>query len=184
MGSAVLAGESPGETDSGVRVLSLFRTHAGAQKASNLLAALSVVFLLIFAALLRQRLLDRGAEWLSSVAFGGAVILAVGGAARAGIGWALATGHDHIEPAAAQALNVVFESHYPAITGIAVLMFAAWLSIVRSRALPLWLGWAALPIGLLAVAPPSLVPLIGAGVWIAVAGILMARREDPASVPV
>lgn len=122
--------------------------------------------------------MQKGAGALASAVFGGAVILAVGGAARAGIGWALATGHNNLEPGAAQALNVVFASHYPAIIGIAVFMFAAWLSNMRTGALPAWLGWAALPIALLAVAPPSLVPLIGAGVWIAVAGIVMTMRGD------
>lgn len=50
MASAVIAGETPGGMDSGARVHSLFKAHEGAEKVSNLLAALSVVFLVFFAA--------------------------------------------------------------------------------------------------------------------------------------
>jgi hypothetical protein len=108
-------------------------------------------------------------------------VIAAGGAARAGIGWALADGHDSLGPSTAQALNVLFASHYPAIVGMAVFMFAAWGSILRTGALPLCLGWVALPIALAAVAPPSLVPLIATGLWIAAASVVMYRRAGPAT---
>ena len=178
--SAATAGETPADHASGQTVLSLFAAHAGAEKLSNLLAGAGVVFLVFFASWLRGYLRDRGAAALASAAYAGALILAVGGAARAGIGWALATGHDQLDPSAAQALNAVFVSHHPAIVGIAIFMFAVWGSTLRTGALPAWLGWAALPIALLAVAPPSLVPLIATGMWMTVAGIVMFLREGRA----
>ncbi len=175
--SAISGGETPSDYASGRAVLSDFTAHASAQKLSNLLAALGVVFLVFFASRLRAWLRAGGADALASAVFGGAVVIAVGGAARAGIGWALASGHDSLQPSAAQALNVLFASHYPAIVGMAVFMFAAWGSILRTGALPPWLGWAALPIALAAVAPPSLIPLIATGVWIAAASVVMYRRD-------
>ena len=175
--SAVLAQETPSEHASGATVLSFFEAHADATKASTLVAGLAIVFLLFFASWLRDYLRGRGAGPLASAVFGGAVVLAVGGAARAGIGWALASGHDKLDPTAAQAVYVVFTSHHPAVVGIAVFMLAAWASILRTGALPTWLGWAALPIALIAIAPPSLVPLIATGVWIAVAGIVLFVRD-------
>ncbi|MGI8496618.1 MAG: hypothetical protein ACR2OG_03415, partial [Gemmatimonadaceae bacterium] len=163
--SSISGGKTPGDYASGRAVLSDFTAHATAQKLSNLLAALSVVFLVLFASRLRAWLQAGGADALASAVFGGAVVLAAGGAARAGIGWALAAGHGSLEPSTAQALNVLFASHYPAIVGIAIFMFAAWGSILRTGALPPWLGWVALPIALAAVAPPSLFPLIATGLW-------------------
>jgi hypothetical protein len=177
--SGISGGETPGDYASGRAVLSAFTAHATAQKLSNLLAALGVVFLVLFASRLRSRLRAGGADALASAVFAGAVVLAVGGAARAGIGWALASGHDSLQPGTAQALNVLFASHYPAIVGIAVFMFAAWGSILRTGALPLWLGWVALPIALAAVAPPSLFPLIATGLWMAAASVVMYQRERP-----
>ncbi len=178
--SSISGGETPGDYASGATVLSDFTAHATAQKLSNLLASLSVVFLVLFASRLRAWLQAGGADALASVVFGGAVVIAVGGAARAGIGWALASGHDSLQPNAAQALNVLFASHYPAIVGMAVFMFAAWGSILRTGALPPWLGWVALPIALAAVAPPSLFPLIATGLWIATASVVMYRRDGQA----
>ncbi|MCW2757865.1 MAG: hypothetical protein JWO46_1611 [Nocardioidaceae bacterium] len=174
MGAAIAAGPTPGAYDSGAKVLRIFAAHEGAERVSNLLDALGVVFLVFFAGILRAHLRQAGA--LATVAFGGLVVLATGGAARAGVGWALASGHDHLDPSTAQTLNVIFYGHYPAIVGIAIFMFAAWLAVLRTRALPLWLGWLALPIGLAAIAPPTLAPLIASGLWIAVAGVVVTVR--------
>jgi hypothetical protein len=178
--SSISGGKTPSDYASGSTVISDFTAHASAQKLSNLLAALAVVFLVLFAGRLRAWLRVGAADALASAVFGGAVVVAVGGAARAGIGWALASGHDSLQPGTAQALNVLFASHYPAIVGIAVFMFAAWASILRTGALPLWLGWAALPIAFAAVAPPSLFPLIATGLWMAAASVVMYRREGQA----
>jgi len=176
MASAVSAGQAPEAGDSGARVLQLFGAHPGVEKVSNLLAALGVVFLVFFAAWFAAELWRRGALSLAPVVLGGAVILATGGAARAGIGWALASGHATISPSAAQALNELFFSHYPAIVGIATFMFASGLAILQTRVAPVWLGWLALLIGLVAIAPPTLVPLIASGVWISIVGVLMTVR--------
>jgi hypothetical protein len=176
--SSISAGETPGDYASGQAVLSHFTAQASAQKLSSLIEALGVVFLVLFASRLRAWLRAGGADALASAVFGGAVVIAVGGAARAGIGWALASGHDSLQPSTAQALNVLYASHYPAIVGMAIFMFAAWGSILRTGALPAWLGWAALLIALAAVAPPSLIPLIATGVWIAAASVVMFRRDS------
>ena len=181
--SAVSGGETPSDYASGATVLSVFEAHADARKVSHLIGALAVVFLLFFASWLRDYLRGRGAGPLASALFGGAVVIAVGGAARAGIGWALASGHDKLDPAAAQALHVMFATHYPAVVGFAVFMFAAWASILRTGALPAWLGWAALPIALIAIAPPTLVPLIASSVWMAVAGIVLFVRDVRLDTP-
>jgi hypothetical protein len=176
MASAVSGGRTPEAGDSGARVLQLFAAHPGAVKVSSLLASSGVVFLVLFAAWFAAELRRRGALSTASAVLGGAVILAPGGAARAGIGWALASGHATFSPAAAQALNELFYSHYPAIIGIAVLMFASWLAILQTNVVPAWLGWLALVIGLVAIAPPTLAPLIACGAWISVVGVLMTVR--------
>jgi len=181
--SAVSGGETPGEYASGATVLSFFEDHADAQKVSHLIEALEVVFLLFFASWLRDYLRGRGAGPLASALFGGAVVIAVGGAARAGIGWALASGHDKLDPTAAETLNVLYSTHYPAVVGFAAFMFAAWASILRTGALPTWLGWVALPIALVAIAPPTLVPLIASSVWMAVVGIVLFVRDVRLDTP-
>ncbi len=179
--SAISSGETPGDYASGREVLSNFAAHESARKLSSLLEALAVVFLVLFAGRLRAWLQAGGADALASAVFGGAVVITVGGAARAGIGWALASGHDSFEPSTAQALHVLFATHYPAVVGMAIFMFAAWGAILRTGALPRWLGWAALPIALAAVAPPTLIPLIATGVWIAVASVVMYLRDREAT---
>lgn len=178
--SSIIRQGPPSDYASGATVISFFKAHQGAEKVSSLLEGLAVVFLLLFASWLRTHLRGRGAGALASAAFGGAVVVAVGGATRGGIGWALASGHDKLDPGAAQTLNVLFASHYPAVVGIAVFMLATGAAILRTAALPRSLGWAALPIGLIAIAPPTLIPLIAMGVWILVASVLVYVRGSQA----
>lgn len=181
MVAAVAVGKTPAEYASGASVISDFAADAGAVKVASLLEALGVVSLVLFASRLRSWLQAAGADALASAAFGGAIILAVGGAARAGIGWALASADGRLAPDSAQTLYVLFTTHYPAIVGIAVFMFAAAGAILRTGALPMWLGWIALPIGIAAVAPPSVFPLIAAGLWSAAAGVVMYLGDGQAA---
>lgn len=174
--AAITSGSPPDDFSSGATVISFYQAHQGAQKISNLLAALSVVFVMCFASYLRGYLRRRGVDALASAVFGGLTILAVGGAARAGIGWELATGHAKLDPSAAQTLYALYSTHYPAVVGIAVFMFAVFIAVLRTSALPAWLGWLALPIGFIAIAPPTLIPLIGSGVWILVTSIVLYAR--------
>ena len=88
--------------------------------------------------------------------------------------------HDELAaPAAEQALNVLQDDLFPVnFVGLAAFMFGNGLAIVKSKALPQWLGWVAIVIGVLSVAAPiawfSLFSLLG---WTLVASILVYLRQ-------
>jgi hypothetical protein len=52
---------------------------------------------------------------------------------------------------------------------------------VQTGLLPKWLGWAAVVIGVVAITPIGFFSFLGVGLWLLVAGILLALRAEPAA---
>ena len=74
--------------------------------------------------------------------------MATGIAIDSTIAFALAEAADDIEPAAAQALQALWDNDFlPIALGSTVMLLATGLSIVRHGALPKWLGWIAIVLG-------------------------------------
>ena len=173
-----VSGNSPGSDESGAKVISFYRDHQNAQRASAILGALAVVFFLFFAGALREHL--RGSDRASGLAttgFGGAVLIAVGGASFSGFSFALADVPDKLSPAAAQALNLLSNDFFfPFVTGVAVFAIASGLAITRYALLPRWLGWVALLIGVVAVTPIGFFSFFALMAWVLVVSILVFVR--------
>jgi hypothetical protein len=146
---------------------------------------LGVAFFLFFAASLRTHLRRReGAEGLAALGFGGGVLLAVGGAAFSALGFALADARNTLDPAAAQALNVLSNDFFfPLAVGTCVFMIGNGLAIARTRAMPKWLGWVAVPIGIAALTPAGFVVFLVVLGWSLIVSVLVYLRPDqsPAS---
>jgi hypothetical protein len=179
------SGSTPGVHSTGAHVISFYKAHHGEQIAGNVLGAVGVAFFLFFAATLRARLRRReGGEALAALAFGGAVLLAVGGAAFSALGFALADARNTLDPSAAQALNVLINDFFfPLAVGTCVFMIGNWLAIVRTGALPKWLGWVALPIGIAALTPAGFIVFLVLLAWSLIVSVLLYLQPDqsPAS---
>ena len=101
---------------------------------------------------------------LSLVAFVGAVIVATGIAIDSTIAFALAEAADDIEPVAVQSLEALWDNDFfPIALGTTVMLSATGLSIVRHGALPKWLGWIAIVLGVVSVTPVGFVAFLGHG---------------------
>ena len=152
----------------------------------TLLIAWGLVAWLFFAGTVRRvlRAAEGDGHTLSLVAFGGAVILAIGGAIDGSITFALAENADDIEPAGVQALAALWENDFmPFILGIGTFMLATGLSIVRHGALPKWLGWAAIVLGVVAVTPIGFVAFLAGGVWVIAASVILTLRARAEGAP-
>jgi hypothetical protein len=80
-------------------------------------------------------------------------------------------------PAAAQALNLLaLYLVLPLSAGGLVFGLAAGTVIARSAALPRWLGWAAILIGISLATPALIVGIAALALWTAAVAILMWRR--------
>ncbi|MDX6669370.1 MAG: hypothetical protein QOK04_2750 [Solirubrobacteraceae bacterium] len=176
--SFVLSNNSPDPKSSGRRVIHFYEAHQSSQRASDLLLALAVVFLLFFAGSLRGYLRRTpAAEPLSAVVLAAGVLLAAGLALFAGMDFALADVPSHLDPAAAQAMNVLNSDLFiPTSTGGCAFGIASGLAILRGARLPKWLGWVAILIGIITVTPAAIVGLLGFIVWTVVVSLLIWRR--------
>jgi hypothetical protein len=175
----VIGGETPDFDASGREVIDFYADNEGSQFASAILVTYGSLFLIFFVGALRSvlRRSEPGTGGLSAVAFGGGLLMALGLLVFAGLGFTLADAHDDLEPAAAQTLNALNGDFFqPLAVGTAALMLGAGLAILRGGALPRWLGWAAIVIGVLAVTPIGFFAFLASGIWIVVASVLMLRN--------
>jgi hypothetical protein len=174
-------GNSPNDHAGAAKVVSFYRDHQKGNNFAALLVAIGAVLLVLFAAQLREVLHggQSGAGVLSLAAFGGALLASAGLLFAAVVHFALVDAAHYRLASTAQALNTLDSyAFFAAFGGFAVLFLAAGITTVRRPALPRWLGWAAIVIGLLSLAGPIgfLGALLGL-IWILVVAILIFRKD-------
>jgi hypothetical protein len=181
----VISGETPDSNDSPQKVLSFYQDNDTEQIWASAVLAWSTVFLLFFVGILRSLLhaAEGGIARLSAVAFGGGIVLAIGILSFAGFTFGLAdAADDGLTPQAAQALNVLnTDFFFPVAAGLGTLMIATGIVSIRSRALPAWLGWAALVIGIVAVTPLGFFAFLVFGIWTLVTSVILWRAPTTAT---
>ncbi len=184
---AMISGNTPDADASPQKVVSFFESHRGSQHASLFLIAYSIVFGLFFAAALRSYLRSRLAEGsLVGLGVSGMTVLAASAATLAGINFAATDVPGKISPTAEQALNVLQNDvFFGLLIGAGVFLIGYGLAIVRSVALPRWLGWAAVLFGIVAVTPIGWITLVFAlPIWSLIVSVLMLMRQEvPAAAP-
>ena len=175
--SFAVSGETPGADDSVQEVVSFYSENESKVMISAILSGLSAVFFLFFVGSLGSVL--QAAEGpiagLSAVARAGGVVAAVGILIFAGLMFTLGDAADSLEPAAVQTLNALnVDFFFPLAGGMATFLFASGLVAVRSRALPQWLGWAALVIAVAGLTPVGFFAFLASIAWVLAASIVLA----------
>jgi len=174
---------SPSVHDSGQQVLAHYQAHHGAHELGDIAGALGVVFFLFFISALRSYFSrHEGGNGLATAAFAGGILIGVGGAVFSSLDFALADGRNDLTPAAAVAINVLNNNFFwPFEIGLVVFSFAIGLTILATAALPKWLGWVMIVIGIVALTPVGFFGFFGIMIWSVIVAILIYRRTGPAS---
>jgi hypothetical protein len=153
------------------------------------LAVLAYVLFVPFAAYLASALHAGPAGWVGAAARGGALLYV--GLSLAAVALLVPALHRELEPVQAAA----FLDLRTTLLALSFVGLAAWLlttgaAAARAGALPRWLAWSAVAIGLLQLlATPFAaysqeatgLPTFAALLWIVVAGVLLWRRGAPAA---
>ncbi len=142
------------------------------------------LLLIFFGAYLRKvlRAAAPDDEILPLVAFIGLVIVAIGFAIDGTISFALAEAADDIDPVAVQALQALWDNDFlPIMLGVLAFLVATGVSVLRTGALPKWLGWVMIVLALVGVTPIGFVAAIGAAVLVLVLSILLSVRARSAT---
>lgn len=156
-----------------------YTDHKDKEMIGAFLLGLAAVFFLFFAGWLRKLL--REAEgtggMLSAVSLAGATVFAAGVGVGATIHFAVADLADDLDPVAIQAMSGIdYDFFIPFAIGMATFLLATGISVVRHGALPKWLGWAAIVIGVVAYSPAGFFAFMASLVWILVVSIILALR--------
>ncbi len=173
--------ESPDVHDTGVQVIEHYQRHHGSHLAGDLAGGVAVVFFLFFICALRSYLKDKpGADGLSMSALVGGIFIGMGGAIFTSLDVALIDARHDITPQAAQALNVLSNDFFfPFEIGLIVFSLSIGLAIIASGALPKWLGWIMVVIGIVAFTPVGFFGFMAILLWSLVVSILIYRRTAP-----
>jgi hypothetical protein len=167
--------------------------------AGDHLVRLSILFLILFLGGLwfAMRRHERGAGWLSAVAFGSGLLvaglqlalLAFPGAARemgACAGGVPPVGgcplQPHVDPYLFSVLYGLASSlTVLALTPLALFLGATAAIAIAKRALPIWLGWATAVLALIVLASSVIETVFPSyllfGLWVALTGVAIARAQ-------
>jgi hypothetical protein len=179
----ILTGEGVDPEDGTREVLDHYGDNEDELLIGSFLGGFAVILFLFFAGWLRKVL--REAEGpggvLSAVSFAGAIVFAGAGAFASTLGIALAESFDDIDPTAVEALNALSWNYFvPFAVGGATFVLAAGISVVRHGALPRWLGWAGVVLGIAGFTPAGFFAFLLILVWILVTSVLLTVRARAA----
>jgi hypothetical protein len=171
-----IGGSTPEEHDSAQKVRDFYVRHHDKHTALAFVLAIGIPFLLFFASTLRTRLRAAGGTGqLAGAVLGGGVVAAVGFGLLAMFHLALASAADNANTLdTLHTLNVLDSNDYiPAASGLAIMLLAAGLSVLRHGGLPVALGWIAIVIGVLAFTPVGFFAFLAGGLWVAVVSLML-----------
>jgi hypothetical protein len=174
-----VGGEPPEAKEGGQKIIDHYVDNKDSIQISSLLVGIAGVLLVFFFGYLRKVLHAAEGEggMLSVVALVGAAIVATGVAIDATLAFALSEAADDIDPAAAQAIEAIWDNDFlPLMVGTTVILFATGISVVRYGALPKWLGWVAIVLGVVGMTPIGFAAFLGLGVWILIVSVLLSLR--------
>ncbi len=142
------------------------------------------MLLIFFGAYLRKvlRAAAPNEDVLPLVAFIGFVVVAVSFAVDSTISFSLAEAADDIDPVAVQALQALWDNDFlPVVLGVECFLWATGLSVLRTGALPKWLGWVMILLAVVGVTPIGFVAAIGSAVLVLVLSIMLSLRARSAT---
>jgi hypothetical protein len=182
--SFIVGGEPKDATHPATEIVNWYLDHKNSVEISAFIGVAATVLLVFFGAYLRDvlRTAAGGADMLSLVSFIGIVIVAVGFAFDTTIQLAIAERADDIDPIAVQSLQALWDNDFvPIALGILLFLWATGISVLRSGALPKWIGWIMLLLGVIGLTPIGFAAFIGSALLILVISILLSVRARSAA---
>lgn len=177
----ILIGQGQDATDkTALQIAQHYQDHETKESIAGILIGFAAIFILYFGGWIRRVLKDaEGPDGiLSAVAFGGAVVFSAGAAVAASIHLALPDLADDINPIALQAINGIdFDMFVFFPVGLGTLVLATGISVLRHGAMPRWLGWVSVVLGVLFVSPVFWIVFFIGPVWFLIVSIWGIRRE-------
>lgn len=177
--SFVISGEPPSADDEVQEIVDHYTDNKDSIEIGAALTIPAATLLIFFAAYLRRVFdaAERAGSVLALIPLIGATIVATGAGIDGTISFALAEAADEIDPTAVQALQALWDNDFlPIQLGVLAFLVATGISVIRSGALPKWLGWVMILLAIVGVTPIGFVAAIGAAILLLVLSILLSVR--------
>jgi hypothetical protein len=182
----VLSNESPDSDDSTAKVVEYWTDNEDSEVAAAFVATFASFFFLWFAGSVRATVarVEAAGGRLATLLFGGAVLSAAGLMTNNAIQFTVAETAGEVPPDVTQTLSVLYaDFFFPISMGIAIFLLASGIAALSYGALPRWLGWAAVVLGVLIVTPVWFVGLFGSVLWVLVVSVLLFRAAGGPAEP-
>ena len=173
---------SPKSADKPAReVVQWYVDNKDSIEVSAFIGTLAAAALVFFGGYLRK-VLEGAGPMLSILPLIGLAIIAVSGAVDNMLLFAAAERADDVPAVAIQAVQVIWDNDFlPLLLGVIVFNVSVGLAVLRSGALPKWMGWLAIVFGVLALAGPiGFIGALGAAIWVILASIMLSMRARSA----
>jgi hypothetical protein len=181
----VNSADTPGVGASGAKIAAYYSDHRDSTRIADFLGVVAGVFAVWFAASLRSAVwrVEGGAGRLASLILAGGVLLAGGAWTVFALDFTIAEASSKVGPGVLLPLNALNENFFfPLAGGYGVFLLAAGIGLIRTRALPVALGWVALVLGVVTFTPVGWIGVIGGSFWILIAAVfLYLRGAQPAA---
>lgn len=175
-----LSNDTPNTDSSTADTAGYWSAHDSRLIAGAIVGTFAVIFLVWFGGSLRSALMraEGGEGRLSTLAFAGVLIIGISGGIANSLQFTVADTVGDVPAASTQTLSVISEDFFlPFLAGIVILLFASAICTLRFGALPKWLGWAAIVIGIATVTPAGFIGFLASFVWLLVVSIVLFLRE-------
>jgi hypothetical protein len=175
----VVGGESPDVNASLQEITSYYTDHESELQIASALLALGAFFFLLFSAaivsLLREGRDGGGAA--ATVSLAGGIVFAVGVTVFAGLGFTAGDVVDDVSPDSLQTLHVLgSDMFFTVAVGTAAFLLGTGVGTLRTDALPSWLSWAAIVIGVIAITPIGFAGFLALGIWTLIVSVMLSMR--------
>jgi hypothetical protein len=191
--------DAPDEDAGGQEIAAYFESDGSKLLAGSFIFMVGTAVFIWFLGSLRARLFwaEGGAGRVTAIVFGSGLVVAamsMGLMAPQAAGGLMADETDApIDPGAAQAFDALGDGFFIAAEATVFVFFLAIaVAALRTRVLPVWLGWASLVLGILALVPwiGWAVYIWGLPLWVLVVSIWLyvrpvgpIRTESPTALP-
>src|SRR3954469_3602117 len=175
----IVGGETPDGDDSLRKIVSFYRDNDDAQVLAGSFLGWGTALFLVFASGLWRMVRDLETErhGSSALLLGGSVLWAAGASIFAGLTFTLGDLAKDLGPGALQTLNALnSDMFFTLALGTFAFSAGAGVSILKTRVMPIWLGWVAIVIAIVAVTPAGFFAFLVMGLWVLIVSVLMLVR--------
>jgi hypothetical protein len=181
--AAIVTGEPPDTDASKDEILSYYTDNESALQVGAGLLALGSFFFLLFATAVAS--LVRGVREATAasahVTLAGGILLVAGMTVFAGLAFTSGEVVDDVDIGTIQTLHALeMNMFFTVAVGTGAFLLGAGVGTLKTDALPAWLAWAAIVIGIVSVTPLGFFGFLALGIWTLIVSVMLFMREREA----